>query len=304
MAKTRKIRVNVGIPASGKTTESVNFISKNPDWCKVSRDEIRFMLQGRGKLDYKGEELVTKIFFQTAKSSLLMGYNVILDATHCSKKHIEKIIEELGHLGDIEYRIFDAPLDLCLKRDAARESRYQVGEEKIKTFHQKLVDMLQTYPLVNRKKSSKKIPDYTKEWNPELATAVIFDIDGTLAHMGDKRSPFDWGKVYLDTLDEIIAHQVKLHKESGDTIILVSGREESCREITEEWFKLHGIEYDHLFMRPANDWRKDSVIKKEIYGGKIQHKWNIRLVYDDRDQVVKTWRDLGLKCLQVEPGDF
>ena len=28
------------------------------------------------------------------------------------------------------------------------------------------------------------------------------------------------------------------------------------------------------------------------------------LVFEDRDRVVQMWRDAGLKCLQVKPGEY
>jgi predicted kinase len=302
--KSKKIRVNVGVPGSGKTTESLDFIRKNPGWCRISRDDIRFMLKGSYSLDYAEENLVTKVFFQAAKNSLLSGFNVILDATHCSYKSIESVIEELGHLGDVEFRIFDVPLKTCIERDSQREPLLRVGEERITEIHKSLVDFLQSYPLGNLKRKEKVIKNYTKEWDSSLPFAVIFDIDGTLAHMGNKRSPFDWDKVYLDELDSIIAHQVELHRKAGDKIIILSGRDGSCKKITEEWLEIHGIKYDEFYIRPEKDTRKDSVIKKEIYEAEIKGKFNIRLVYDDRNQVVDMWRKLGLKCLQVEPGEF
>ena len=36
----------------------------------------------------------------------------------------------------------------------------------------------------------------------------------------------------------------------------------------------------------------------------ILDKYNVAFVLDDRDQVVRVWRDLGLTCLQVDYGDF
>jgi hypothetical protein len=57
-------------------------------------------------------------------------------------------------------------------------------------------------------------------------------------------------------------------------------------------------------MRPKNDYRKDSLIKEEIYVNNIKNKYNVIAVYDDRDQVVKKWRELGIKCFQVDYGNF
>ena len=57
-------------------------------------------------------------------------------------------------------------------------------------------------------------------------------------------------------------------------------------------------------MRKTKDFRSDSIIKTEIYNEFIKDKYFVDLVLDDRDSVVKTWRDLGLLCLQVYYGDF
>jgi hypothetical protein len=46
------------------------------------------------------------------------------------------------------------------------------------------------------------------------------------------------------------------------------------------------------------------VVKREIFDRSIRHVWQVRGVLDDRDQVVRMWRDLGLTCAQVAPGDF
>ena len=60
------------------------------------------------------------------------------------------------------------------------------------------------------------------------------------------------------------------------------------RPDTEAWLDLYvGVPYEGLFMRPAGDNRKDAVG-----------------VFDDRRQVVRMWRSLGLTVFQVAEGDF
>ena len=59
-----------------------------------------------------------------------------------------------------------------------------------------------------------------------------------------------------------------------------------------------------LIMRSKGDHRSDTEIKKEIYDKYIKDKYNVMCVFEDRDKVVKMWRDEGLLCNQVYYGDF
>ncbi len=133
--------------------------------------------------------------------------------------------------------------------------------------------------------------------------AIICDIDGTLAHMCD-RSPYDYSKVDGDTVNEPVADILRQYK--GDIfVIIVSGREATCQKETEKWLKDKGISYHRLYMRKIDDNRGDQIVKKEIFDKHIKDKYKILFVLDDRDRVVKMWREeLGLTCLQVAYGDF
>lgn len=132
---------------------------------------------------------------------------------------------------------------------------------------------------------------------------IICDIDGTLAHMRN-RSPFDYSRVNEDTIDDSVACILKVFYEQEYHILLLSGREDSCRDTTMQWLTDHGIDYNELIMRTSGDFRNDAVIKREIYEQKIKPTCNVLFVLDDRNRVVDMWREIGLKCLQVAPGDF
>lgn len=132
--------------------------------------------------------------------------------------------------------------------------------------------------------------------------AIMVDIDGTLAHMKG-RSPYEWSRVGEDTVDPAISHILECYK--GVTkIVLLSGRDGVCKPETENWLKANNIPYDLLVMRTPNDNRKDSIIKWELYQEHIEPNYDVLFVLDDRNQVVKMWRQAGLKCLQVAEGDF
>jgi hypothetical protein len=87
-------------------------------------------------------------------------------------------------------------------------------------------------------------------------------------------------------------------------IIVLSGREESCREKTAAWLREHNAIYDKLLMRKEKDFRADEIIKREIYEAEIQPHYEVVAIFDDRDKVVAMWRSLGLLCCQVYPGNF
>lgn len=134
--------------------------------------------------------------------------------------------------------------------------------------------------------------------------AIICDIDGTLAHMQD-RDPYDYDKVDTDIVDKTIKNILRVFYSNGDyAILIVSGREDTCKHKTIRWLSDNRISYDKLFMRKHNDNRPDEVIKKEIYDEYIEDEYDVEFILDDRNKVVKMWRDLGLKCLQVAEGDF
>lgn len=134
-------------------------------------------------------------------------------------------------------------------------------------------------------------------------TAIIVDIDGTLAHRGN-RSPYDETKVINDSVDGTIKKLVSLLSVDDNIIILLSGRHESCRPDTIQWLNNKCIDYDKLFMRKTDDNRNDAVVKEEIYKELIEPYYDIEFVLDDRNRVVDMWRGIGLKCLQVADGNF
>lgn len=132
--------------------------------------------------------------------------------------------------------------------------------------------------------------------------AIIVDIDGTLAHMSG-RSPYDYTQVHTDTVDEVIRDLIG-HYHRSHSIFIVSGRKNVCRLDTEDWLRKHTVPYIELYMRADGDDREDSIVKKEIFFLQIDPFYTVDFVLDDRNRVVKMWREIGLKCLQVAEGDF
>lgn len=273
-----------GLPASGKSTYAKKLAESG--YTRVNKDDLRSMLHN-SKWTRTNETEVLVIRDLIIDTALKSGKSVVVDDTNLSPKHPVRLktIAKANNT-TFETKFFDESVEVCIKRDLQRTS--SVGEKVIRDMYNQFL----------KPESEVHLRDI------KLPFAIICDIDGTLAHMKN-RSPFEWSKVGNDRLDEVVAEvalrQVITHK---DTLILVSGRDESCRQITEDWLDKNGIVYDELHMRKEGDMRKDTIIKKEIYDNCIRGKYNIRFVLDDRNQIVDMWRSLGLKCLQVAEGDF
>ena len=137
----------------------------------------------------------------------------------------------------------------------------------------------------------------------KIDKAIICDCDGTLCLLNG-RDPFDFESAANDLLNKPVASLIRMYKNEGHEIIILSAREEQFKSLTENWLKQYSIPYDHIFLREDTDFRSDDIIKKEIYEQKIQSNWNIEVVLDDRNRVVKIWREIGLTCLQVNEGGF
>lgn len=294
-----KILILVGIPASGKSTWSSDYVRKNPNWVRVNRDDFRKMLKNAQICEPKIEDMITDLMKTTITKCLTRKLNVIIDNTNLKQKYIKDFIETFKYVADIDYRVFDISLDKAIERDNNRDAK--VGEGVIKKMYkdyQILLDSFDFQPvnMVDR-------PHLTPNYESELPDAVIFDIDGTIALMGN-RDPYDWFRVYKDDINKIVSEQIEFHKSKGRKIIIVSGRDAICKGITEEWLDFYNVYYDVLLMRNEKDHRKDTVVKKEIYENHIKDKYNVLAVYDDRLQVLDMWYENGLFTFNVNQGNF
>lgn len=303
--KKSKIQILSGPPGSGKTTYANYLLSIDSSYVRVNRDDLRKMLKDAYVLDDKLEIVLNKVQEQTISALLEKGYNIILDNTYCKIRYINQIINSFASIADVELVLIEPELSLedLKQRNRSREKVVpeEVVESMYKSFQVVKNSYQEIYEYIQMRSNSPKSKIMQRD--PSLPKAIIVDIDGTIAHMGDRR-PYDWAKVGEDTPDESILNIVKILRENYQVIFL-SGRDSVCRPQTEEWLnKYYGDDYE-LYMRKEKDSRKDSIIKRELYETHIKPLYNIVCVFDDRNQVVDMWRqELGLKCLQVEYGNF
>lgn len=301
--KKNKITLNIGIPASGKTTWSLNQVKNNPKTIRISRDDYRFMMKDAPILDTKMESVLTKMVYNDIATLAGAGYDLIIDQTNCNKKHLLAMVDYCQQYGDVHFQIFDVSLEKAIDRDKNREK--SVGEDVIKRMHKGFLSIFDSnFDFSVRKKKERFVSNYQINEN-DKQKAFIFDVDGTLAHNLNVRGYFDWDKVDRDAYDELVGQMAKDLKSLGYYIIIVTGRDGSAGKLTKEWLSFYGVPFDEFFIRPTGDYRKDNVIKKEIYEQNIKPFYNVMGVFDDRDQVVSFWRkEANLKTYQVEYGNF
>lgn len=297
--KELEVIICIGVPASGKSTWVKEFIAKNPSYVKVSRDDFRYMLKNTGWCEPKIEKMITDLHNNTVLTALSNKLNVVIDNTNVKVKTINEIVELVREVANVSYRVFDVPLKTLYERDAARER--SVGKDVIDRMYndyQILKDSFDFQPVKKVKKKKVIVPNYKSG----LTDAVIFDMDGTLAIMSDKREAYDWDKVDMDDLNEVVAEQVRFHKSLGRKIIIMSGRDIVSKERTVEWLKFYNVEYDMILMRPFNNYEKDKIVKRRLYEEFIEGRYNVIAWYDDRLQVIELIYDLGIFCFNVNQG--
>lgn len=295
-----------GIPASGKTTWAMKWVSEDPEnRVRVNRDDLRKMIFDRYVLPYKDEKALTEVQNRMVERLLKSGYSVVVDDTNLRLKYAHNWRDIAHAVGaDFEVKDFtDVPLEVAIQRDTDRANSggRRVGDAVIRDFYTRYVkggvSKIEPVP--------ENVASPTRQYyrSGDLPTAYLFDIDGTLAHMAE-RGPFEWHRVFEDELDDNVSEIANMLYGAGHLIVIVSGRDGSCRDETERWLDHHKIPWAALYMRANNDTRKDSIVKSEIFWRDIAVRYDVMGVFDDRNQVVEMWRGMGLFCAQVAPGDF
>lgn len=154
---------------------------------------------------------------------------------------------------------------------------------------------------------------------------VVVDIDGTIANDRERANKwltdetymqFDtdrWDGYYSEcSLDKPIQPIIDLVKTLSKTyrIIFCTGRRESCRKDTVRWLLEAGLitpgvnEGTLILMRPDGNHEKDWTLKPKLLEEFFIKKEDVAFILEDRNRMVKKWRELGFTCLQVADGDF
>lgn len=298
-----RLVITRGLPASGKTTFARAWVAEDvQSRARVNRDDLRASLfAGHGVLGHTLEEVVTTAQRAQVQALLERGTSVVVDDTNLRLRFARAWAEIAADVG-AEFEVHDlpTPVEECIKRDEARQAAGQrfVGRAVIEDMAKRFAKWPTVAP-VEREQPATYTPDLT------LPSAVLVDIDGTVALM-QGRSPYDGELVHTDIPNPAIVRLVADLRAGGERIVFCSGRDAEYRDVTMRWLLENDVAEpdDPLLMRPAGDTRKDSIIKRELFEEHVRHAYAVRFVLDDRNQVVRMWRSLGLTCLQVADGAF
>ncbi len=203
---TQKMYIFRGLPASGKSTIAQGMVDKGQgSIVRIERDMLRDQLYGSlGRLysrpmdwDHMTDEefdlfrsaretTVTQVQHSMVSAALDAAKSVIVSDTNLPAKVVKGWIT-MAKKHNVAYEIvnIDVDVDECVRRDAGRQN--SVGEETIRRMASSHFHKGKLRPIVEPEVKTWSVEPYD---NPEdLPSAVIVDIDGTLAKMVKSTCP-------------------------------------------------------------------------------------------------------------------
>jgi len=225
--------------------------------------------------------------------------NMIIDDTNYNSEHFGRIKRLCP---DYTFEVVDMhqeygiTVEECIKRNKKRDK--SVPDVAI-------YGMAKRYGVTAQKTKNTQKPFECEE------KYIVCDLDGSLCDVEHRLSFIrgagkkDWngffGAMDKDTVRPVVKELIDLTY-PGYPVVLVTGRPEKYREMTESWLVNNNIRYDALYMRRDEDKRSDILIKQEILDLYLNRN-NIEMSIDDRPCVIRgVWRKNKIKVIDVGDG--
>lgn len=172
----KKVILCRGIQGSGKSTWAKKYVLEDSEnRVRFNNDDIRNML---GKYWVPDRENIVKdIKDAFLRSSMLYGYDIVIDNMNLNPKELEyynRIVSEWNNPKEthsdeyrpkyeIETKDFFIPLQECIDRDAKREN--PIGEETIRKTYEKYKGIIIQKQLENLIKTNRKLLEQKNFFN-------------------------------------------------------------------------------------------------------------------------------------------
>lgn len=297
-----KLIICRGIQGSGKSTWAKEWAKEDPKTrIRFNWDDMRNMMG-----EYWVPERENTGIMKTLRTSFLnnmmqKGWDIVIDNMNLNPKDwefYEGIVKSFNETNsdikyELEYKDFFTPVEECIKRDSMRAN--PIGESVIRATWKRYRHFIVCEQIANKFYNM-------KAYDKDKKDCIIVDMDSTLCVNLTRRHFYDedWkDKMIFDTPLAGTISIVRAQKMTGTCdIIILTGRKDSSREITEEWLKTYNVPYNRLYMRGDNDYTSGTEFKEKILNKFILPKYNVLFAMDDDDKCVQMFRNNGLICLQ------
>jgi hypothetical protein len=140
--------------------------------------------------------------------------------------------------------------------------------------------------------------------------AAILDLDGTACDVrpirhyvtGDKKDfdSFHKASAFCEPNYDILAEVIEAHK-SGLAIVVFTGRAAKWRTLSAQWLWAWEFPIAKLRTRADGDFRKDFVIKSEMWDEESEHYEFVK-AWDDNPAIIDLWETKPGLTVRRKPG--
>ena len=328
-----------GLPGSGKSTHSEQYIREHPNEKVVilNRDSIREALFSASyhssAPDPKSEAKVTAVQKEMFNRAVKEGATIIDDNTNLNPRFLRRTMDDAKARGlEIEQVYFDIPVEEAQRRNEKRrdEGGRYVPPEVIQQMSNRAYDEgghLKRFIYSKHGISSISLHSHGaekfREYNERLAqenpmrgkAVVILDCDGTLvnnahlskyylnnkAHRGKRFDEF-----YRSIKDGEVNGKVRdlanaMRDNDNLNIVLVTGRDDDHPEELIGFLERSGVNLSRVIPKYHGDQRPDYEFKASVIR-ELREEGLIPVhAIDDRDNSVKAFEDEGIMVSRVIP---
>jgi len=138
-----------------------------------------------------------------------------------------------------------------------------------------------------------------------MRDAVIYDLDGCLCdtssiqYLVDGPGDRDFHAFHAAAADcpplPQVADAARADHAEGRAVVVVTSREFIWRDQAIDWLTRHDVPYDGLYLRIVGDYRKDTVVKAEMWDHLLADGFHPVAAWDDKHAVLDLWAEKGVQ---------